>query len=356
MESRDSSVWQTLAVTFGGGLALGAVGMKLSQNVRRPAEGAPAVEAPSEAGRVDQLERRLSRLERAPAPAAGAAAPLDGRTLEAIVRAVDGKLQEQSAKIDSQIAALEARMEGKLTAEMAVLRSEAAAASDASKARVQEVQSQFLEQMLAMRTAVVDELNQFGEAVSTLVADQVAAEMAAKSQALQNSLDAKISEAVTAAINAAMEEQLNPIRAEVERKERELEEVRKRLKDSESNVLEVILAIGQVCRQAAERIGPPQRPAAAPPVSTPPPAPTYPSSSHPGQPYPNAQPAAPKPPVTAPKATPMIQPPASPKMSAGIAPPTFSQSGSAGRLWRIPLVSSLLISTTGALLFHYLVL
>jgi hypothetical protein len=39
--------------------------------------------------------------------------------------------------------------------------------------------------------------------------------------------------------------------------------------------------------------------------------------------------------------------------ATGIAPPAFTQS-SPGRLWRIPLVSSLLISTTGLVLLHYL--
>ena len=43
--SRDSSVWRSLAVTFGGGLALGAVGMKLTQSALRP------VETPAEPGR-----------------------------------------------------------------------------------------------------------------------------------------------------------------------------------------------------------------------------------------------------------------------------------------------------------------
>src|ERR1039458_9372957 len=66
--SRDSSVWQTLAVTFGGGLALGAVGMKLTQNVRRPAEAlAPPDDHPL-ADRLAEIEHRLVRVEHAPAP------------------------------------------------------------------------------------------------------------------------------------------------------------------------------------------------------------------------------------------------------------------------------------------------
>src|ERR1039458_776104 len=92
--SRDSSVWQTLAVTFGGGLALGAVGMRLTQNVRRPAEPPAPPDGHPLAGRLDEIEQRLARVEHAPAPSA----QLDHKVLEAIVGAVDAKLQEQTLK------------------------------------------------------------------------------------------------------------------------------------------------------------------------------------------------------------------------------------------------------------------
>src|ERR1017187_3936376 len=324
--SRDSSVWQNLAVTFGGGLALGAVGMKLTQNVRRPADTPP--QTPDDhtfAGRLPEIEQRLARVEHAPAPASSA--QLDHKVLEAIVGAVDAKLQEQSLKIESRVAALEARM----AVELEALRAQSTAGADSAKARLEKVQSQFLEQMLVLRTAVVDELNHFGEAVSTLIADQVSAEVNARASSLEQTIEARIGAAAAAAVAASLEEHLAPLRAEAARKERELAEIQSRLRESEHNALEVILAIGQVCRQAAERIS----------------GPSYPWPGAPSEAGDAPEPPAPTPIAPSPPA-------AETNGGAGIAPPAFTEKAAPSRLWRIPLVSSLLISTAGLLLLHYL--
>ena len=321
--SRDSSVWQTLAVTFGGGLALGAVGMKLTQNVRRPAETPPQTDDHPLANRLAEIEQRLARVEHAPAPSA----QLDHKVLEAIVGAVDAKLQEQTLKIESRVAALEAKM----AVELDALRAQSTAGADSAKARLEKVQSQFLEQMLVLRTAVVDELNHFGEAVSTLIADQVSAEVSARASSLEQTIEARIGAAAAAAVAASLEEHLAPLRAEAARKERELAEIQSRLRESEHNALEVILAIGQVCRQAAERIS----------------GPSYPWPGAPSEAGDAPEPPAPTPIAPAPPA-------AETNGGAGIAPPAFTEKAAPSRLWRIPLVSSLLISTAGLLLLHYL--
>src|ERR1017187_1889749 len=320
--SRDSSVWQTLAVTFGGGLALGAVGMKLTQNVRRPAETpAPPDDHPL-ASRLAEIEQRLARVEHAPA----ASAQLDHKVLEAIVSAVDAKLQEHSLRIDSQAGALEAKM----AVELAAQRAQNAAGADSAKGRIEEVQSQFLEQMLVLRTAVVDELNHFGEAVSTLITDQVSVEVSARASALDQTIEARIGVAAAAAVAASLEESLAPLRAEVAQKERELADIKNRLGESEHNALEVMLAIGQVCRQAAERISGPSHP-----------SPGAPAEAGDGPDPPAPTPIAPAPPAVETNG------------ATGIEPPGFTQPTAPGRLWRIPLVSSLLISTAGLLLLHY---
>src|ERR1035438_5583636 len=100
--SRDSSVWRNLAVTFGGGLALGAVGMKLTQTALRPVEFAPRPEPNLNplTDRLARMERRLERVERAPAPPRPAAAShtaaahIDQKVLEAVIGAVDARLHE----------------------------------------------------------------------------------------------------------------------------------------------------------------------------------------------------------------------------------------------------------------------
>jgi hypothetical protein len=82
--SRDSSVWKSLAVAFGDGLVF-AAGMKLSQRAARPAPAA------------------------APPPAA-APAPFDRKVLEAVVHAVEERLEEHAQHVERRIAELEARI------------------------------------------------------------------------------------------------------------------------------------------------------------------------------------------------------------------------------------------------------
>jgi len=311
MESnRDSSVWQTLAVTFGGGMALGAVGARLTQNVRRPAEAPPEPFVQPLADRLDEIEHRLARVEYDLAP--DPSAQLDRKVLEAIAGAVDANLQEQSLKIEGRTAALEAKMALDLDA----VRAQHTAGADSAKARMDQVQSQFLEQMLVLRTAVADELNHFGEAVSTLVADQVRSEVSARANSLEQTLDARIGSAAAAAVAAGLEENLAPLGARVAQKEQELADIKSRLRESENTALEAILAIGQACRQAAERISGPSHPRPGAPAevtdATEPPAPT---------------PIGPAPPAIEASGTP------------GISPPAFTEAAAPDRLWRIPLVS-----------------
>ena len=117
--SRDSSVWRSLAVTFGGGLALGAVGMKLTQTAMRPAEAPPRPEPNTLTDRLSSMERRLEQMEHSPTPAPArtpaAASPqpsatIDQKVLEAVIGAVDARLHEHAGQIDRRLADLEARM------------------------------------------------------------------------------------------------------------------------------------------------------------------------------------------------------------------------------------------------------
>jgi len=269
---RDSSVWQSLAITFGGGLALGAVGMKLTQEARRAA--VPSGETAARQGPADQP------------------VTLDPRLLDAIVAAVDARLHDHTA---------------------------------GTERRIQEVRDQFREEIAGIRTAVGEELNEFGAAISKLVAEQVATLVDARAAAVEQALEPRM----IAAAEAAFEREIAPLRARVQEKERELAELRQRLMESERTVLDVILAIGAACQQAAERVGAPAaaEPAAAIPMAAPPPP--DPPGGDPGPPLEAGGAARP-----------------TPKSPTAEAKP--------GRLWRIPMVSSFVAMTMGLLLIHYL--
>ena len=106
--SSDSSVWRSLAVAFGDGLAFG-VGMKLTQNAARPNGAAAPPEPGPLAERVERLEQHLKRIERSPAPAAADGA-LDQKVLDAIVNALEARLVEHSGQIDRRLADLDAKI------------------------------------------------------------------------------------------------------------------------------------------------------------------------------------------------------------------------------------------------------
>ena len=287
----DSSIWRSLAVAFGDGLAFG-VGMKLTQNAARQ-PGAPHTGAPALADRFESLEQRMERLERTPI-AALEAAPGPGsvgfapKVIEAVVQAVDERLSDQAKQVERRLAGLEAR--------------------------IAEVRSQFDAEMAAVHDRMEGGMRGFAESEEQLreeirrVADS------------SSSFDASAAEAV-------IETKLVPLRVEIT-------EMRQKLAESDRAVLDLILAIGQMCRQAAERI----TDSAPPPESAPPPSNTEPPLNGTG----DSLRAAPEEPGVS------MDPPFESST------PAFTQLKKATSLWRVPLVSSFLVTTGGLLLRHYL--
>ena len=286
----DSSIWRSLAVAFGDGLAFG-VGMKLTQNAARQ-PGAPHTGAPALADRFESLEQRMERLERTPI-AAPEAAPGPGsvgfapKVIEAVVQAVDERLSDQAKQVERRLAGLEAR--------------------------IAEVRSQFDAEMAAVHDRMEGGMRGFAESEEQL--REEIRRMADSS----SSFDASAAEAV-------IETKLVPLRVEIT-------EMRQRLAESDRAVLDLILAIGQMCRQAAERITD-----AAPPESAPPPSNTEPPLDGTSD---SLRAAQEEPGVS-------MDPPL--ESSA----PAFTQLKKATSLWRVPLVSSFLVTTGGLLLRHYL--
>lgn len=372
--SRDSSVWRSLAVTFGGGLALGAVGMKLTQTALRPAEAPPRSEPNTLNGRLSNMERRLEQMEqssapvRAPAASQPPSATIDQKVLEAVIGAVDARLHEHAGQIDRRLADLEARM--------AVMRG--------LDQQDRQAAEQLRQEAADFRTALQLEMRQVRESVSRAAAGQMgvgqelqilrqqqlgmadATEkrfvelrqehrqgMSDLRHEIEHSVEARMVTAAAAAAAAKIEEQLAPLRSEIQQKEQELGELRERLVESERSVLDVILAMGALCRQAADRINSPRETQAAPP----PPAPAAPEAESLAKSE-LAAPATAEATASAPAAhmakvetMPVPQALDEPALAPSI--PDFLHESN-HRSWRIPLVSSFLISTGYLVLMHYL--
>jgi hypothetical protein len=328
---RDSSIWRSLAVAFGDGLAFG-VGMKLTQNAARQ-PGAPHSGVTALADRFESLEQRMERLEHTPiagreaAPGAGSAgfAP---KVIEAVVQAVDERLSDQARQMERRWAELEARMaevRNQFDAEMAAVRdrveggmqgfAESERRWGQLEARMAEVRSQFNAEMAAVHDRVEGGMRGFAESE-----EQLREEIRRVAES-SSSFDASAAEAV-------IETKLVPLRVEIT-------EMRQRLAESDRAVLDLILAIGQMCRQAAERM---TDSAPLPPESAPPPANTEPPLNGTG----DSLGAAPEEPGVS------MDPPF--ESSA----PAFAQLKKATSLWRVPLVSSFLVTTGSLLLLHYL--
>jgi len=384
--SRDSSVWRSLAVTFGGGLALGAVGMRLTQAAIKPAEFSTRPEIqplpPTVDDRLDRMERRLERIEQTPATThSPVTAQIDHKVLEAVVGAVEARIHEHAGQVERRIADMEARF----TVELQLLHQQNLRISEGTEKNFVEIQKQFRQEAMSLRTALTQDFRQLAESASKTAAEQASiqaelqtlhqqddllrdsaaqgfadirheyrVELAARLDSLENSMETRIVTAAAAAAAGHLEEQLAPLRAEVQQKEQELAVLRQRLAESERTVLDMVVSIGQVCRQAAGRMGGPRETPASATLSqdsSPASAPIAPAAAEPARPEISAVslPAPHQPTVSA---TPAEAPP---PVSLAQALPDFLSESNGSRSWRIPLVSSFLVLTTGCLaLIHYL--
>jgi hypothetical protein len=328
--TRDSSIWRSLAVAFGDGVAF-AAGMKLTQAAQRPATATPAPETLPLAGRLAEMEKRLASVIEKPAlaprpsaappepeiallvsrlaemekrlaaveqkPAPAAAPPFDQKVIEAVVRAVDERLREQADQVEHKLAALET----KIAADLKALRQQDHAIATAVENHLEVLQDHFVEHVEALRLQV--------EADRAAVRKEAAA-------------------AVAAASVDVMEEMLAPLRLEAAEKDRQIAELRQRLEDSDASAMELLNGIGQLIHQAAGRKA--GAPAGEPPAE--------------GAPEPSTAPPA------AAESAQATDPSSDPSL------PSFARPAKSGRLWRVPLVSSLLIAaggTAGALLLNH---
>src|SRR5579883_1028507 len=204
--SRDSSVWRSLAVAFGDGVAFG-VGVKLSQsaashvNATALADPSPArePESPEMASRLEEFERRLAKMEQAKT-LPPVHAQFDQKVLEAVVNALDARLKEQAGAVERRIAELEAR----LTIELTALRRQDETIAAAVEDHMEKLQDHFIAQVEAVRQQV--------EQDHAAMHEEVAA-------------------SVRKASELAIEEKIAPVREAAAEKDRDLAALRQRLED-----------------------------------------------------------------------------------------------------------------------------
>ena len=291
--SRDSSIWRSLAVAFGDGLAFG-VGMTLTQKAgRRDVPFQTVTRKPPE--RLAEFEQRLAQIEKTPAR-------LDPKVLEAIVGAVESRLAERDAQWAEKLAAARRESADLVTA----------------------LRKDVVEDLRALENQAVALQQEMAEAMPRAVEERVDASLNARTGEIEERLRQEVRESAAKAgalaveaLDSSLEPKLAGLRELLEQRDREIVELRQNLNASDLRVRDLLQSIGETCRAAAERMGPP------------------PSAEGPESPVvlPAAEPAA-----TNPEA-------------ASEEPPRFAVEPA--RLWRIPLVSSLLIATGCLLSLHW---
>lgn len=250
-------------MALGDGLAFG-VGMALSQKAAHR-EPAAQRDITSAGKRLQDLERRMALLENAPVR-------LDPKVLETIVGVFEADLRDRDEQWSR-------RLTTTVESAAAALRQEQTeTVNDHRQGVIADLRGRE-EQWSRRLTAAVESAaaslrQEQAEAVSALRQD-VAADLRtlesqdiAGQQELTESIPRLIDERVaahldTGAIEAAMERKLEEYRTELADRNLEIVELRDRLAASQQHTLDLLMAIGQACREAAERMSPPPTPAEA---------------------------------------------------------------------------------------------
>jgi len=307
-QSRDSSVWRSLAVAFGDGLAFG-VGMTLTQKAgRRPAAPESVTVAPP-LGRVEELERRIEQCENTPAR-------LDPKALEAVVRAVEGQLRERDAQWAERLNGAMEAVRHEAEEEIAALRKSSLELAAALRRDVVEDLRTLEAQGVALHQEIAD-------AVPRIVEEQLPARLEARAKEMEARLHEEIGHSAeraaalaSEALDSVIDGKLDRLRGELERKDREIAELRERLAAGSRVTRDLLAEIGRICREATEQME-------APPEEN------------------RGEAAPPEPPS---------EPPAS--ESSSDLPPRFDVTP--GRSWSLPLVSSLLVASGCLFWLHWL--
>ena len=312
--SRDSSVWRTLAVAFGDGLAFG-VGVTLTRNAARLAAARSATpELRPINDRITEIEQRMERARAAGSlPVAGA--PLNHRAADAVLKAIDGRFTELGGQIDRRLAELEV----KVKIELGALDAQDHSLAAGVETRLDVLRGEITEAVAAQRQSIDADMRglraqmtaihkEFAETLARLVDEQIATTIATRLQAVEEELRETVRE-----------------ESRLSGQDQQIAELRQRVESQDRNLLSLVMALGHSCLEAAERI---------PPAESPVPPPPPPAASGAGG-----------------SLTPeeiRVEPAADPEL------PGFARARPRQPLWRIPIVSSFLAATGGLLLLHYL--
>ncbi|MEO8369410.1 MAG: hypothetical protein ABI806_09425 [Candidatus Solibacter sp.] len=300
--SRDSSVWRTLAVAFGDGLAFG-VGVTLTRSAARIAANRTAIPAlaiapapePPKSEWYKEGQQRTAPQDPLLVPPPPRPSPAANLPMEAALANISRRVTETGGQIDRRLVEMETRIQRELDAlddqdhqlaegvetRLDALRGEIAAAVTS--------QRQTLEtEIRTLRSQMASVHKEFAETLARFMDEQIAKAVATRMQTFEAEIRAAVREEAKAADHG-----------------RQLAELRELMETQDRNMRGMVQALGESFLKAA-----------TPPV-------------------------------------PEEQPSGSIPEAAGDLP-DFAPPRSRKPLWRLPVVSSFVAATGSLLLMHYL--
>jgi hypothetical protein len=232
--SRDSSVWRTLAVAFGDGLAFG-VGVTLTRSAARLAATRSGTSEPFPAN-----------------------TPLNHRAADAVLTAIDGQFIEIGGRIDRRLTELE----GKIRTELDELDAQDHELAEGVEARIDALRGEIAQAVAAQRQSIDADMRAL-RAQMTAVHKEFA-------ETLARLMDEQIVKTIDARLEALAEDLRGTIREEarLSGKDQQIAELRERVDNQERNVRNLVMALGQSCVKAVEQAAPSGSPDPPAPASS----------------------------------------------------------------------------------------
>ncbi|MBS1854304.1 MAG: hypothetical protein JST11_02980 [Acidobacteria bacterium] len=347
--TRDDSIWKNLALAFGDGLAFG-VGVNLTQNAGGRSNPSRA-DVRTLAERLNEIEQRIEQARQN----RGLPGQYNQKVIEAVVAVVDARLREQAEQFEQRLAG-----------EMAALRAEFSEQIAAARKHAEDENHILRGQMAALH-------RQFAESLGRMVDEQIAATIEVRLAPVETRLREEVRQEAGRAVAVAASAAEEQVAERVQPLEGKVGDLDRRLTENDQNTLELVLALGQLCLQTAERLSAPAVEMVA--AAQPPPGPPRVSREAEAKGESEAEAAAGRPvAVPAPAVAEPVEAEAeqADEPAAAVAEPAEAAAGEAAPpapqpaasetvsseprkpLWRMPLVSSFFMATTGLLLLHYL--
>jgi hypothetical protein len=230
---RDESIWKNLALAFGDGLAFG-VGVKISENAA--ARIAPArTDLRTLSERLNEIESRIEKARQNHT----LPSQFNQKVVEAVVAVVDARLREQSE-----------RFERRLEEEIAGLRAEFGEQLALARKHAEDENHVLRGQMTALH-------RQFAESLAKLVDEQIASTMELRLAPVETELREEIRTQATRAAGMAAAVVDEQVMERMQPVETAVTDLSRRLEENDRNTLELVLALGQLCLQTAERLSEP---------------------------------------------------------------------------------------------------